>query len=96
MTHFNIILHLCLGLPSDLFLPGFSIRIPYSFCCLYLPYARPSHPCNLKHHHNIWEKVQATKLVVTKLMGQHLRPLSNRTLLAIQWQCDDDDTIHAW
>lgn len=42
--NFNIILHLCLGLPRDLFLPGFSIRIPYSFCRLCLPHARPSFP----------------------------------------------------
>jgi len=56
--------HLCLQLPSDIFLSDFPTKILYAFLLSHVCYMPcPSHPPWFDHPNNTWRSAQVTKLL---------------------------------
>ena len=63
--HFNIMYHLCLGLPTGFFPLCFPAKTLYKFIFFpIIPILHPFHPSCSYYPDNIWQGVQVLKLVI--------------------------------
>jgi hypothetical protein len=80
---FKLFFHLCIGLPSLLFLSGFCTNTLYAHlvCAYYIPC--PSHPSWLDHSNFIWRRVRVMKLLTMQFYSVFLFVYQWRYLFSV-------------